>query len=197
MGEGTSVAVDPLAATSSPASPDEIPPFAVVYEQYFALVWSAAQQLGVSEDALDDVVQEIFLVIHARLSSVEQVASLRSWVYGVARRTVSTYRRARRSRKTTDNRYAQLADWLEQPAPTPQDITMLADRHRLLVRLLDELDDAKRELFVLSEVEDFTAPEIAEALNVPLNTVYSRLRAARQAFEQALVRYRAAQNREG
>jgi RNA polymerase sigma-70 factor, ECF subfamily len=191
MGEGTSAAADLLASGSSSQPPREIPPFAVVYEEYFNLVWSAVRQLGVNADAVDDVVQEVFVVVHARLGSVQQVESLRSWVYGVARRTVSTYRRARRSRHTSGAQYAEIASWLEPQPQTPHDISVLADRRRLLLQLLAELDDAKREVFVLSEVEGFTAREVAEALEIPINTVYSRLRAARQAFEQALARRRA------
>jgi RNA polymerase sigma-70 factor (ECF subfamily) len=171
----------------------EVPPFAVVYDEYFNLVWSAARQLGVSPEAIDDVVQEIFVVIHSRLGSVQQVESLRSWVYGVARRTVATYRRARRSRNATGAQYAEVADWLEPLPPTPHDLSVLADRQRLLLRLLGELDESKREVFALAEIEGFTAPEIAEALDLPVNTVYSRLRAARLAFEQSLARHKAAQ----
>jgi RNA polymerase sigma-70 factor, ECF subfamily len=195
MGEGSSAAAD--LNDSSPKSAHRIPPFAEVYEEYFDLVWSAARQLGVPPEAIDDVVQEIFVVIHARLGSVQQVESLRSWVYGVARRTVSTYRRARRSRDVTGAQYAEVAGWLEPLPPTPQDISLLADRQKLLLRLLSELDELKREVFVLSEIEGFTAPEIAEALEVPVNTVYSRLRTARQAFEQAVARYKATQKGSG
>jgi len=61
-----------------------------------------------------------------------------------------------------------------------------AEEVRLLHRILDRLDDDKRAVFVLAELEQMTAPEIAEALSVNLNTVYSRLRAARAAFEDAL-----------
>lgn len=191
MGEGTSAAAGLLAASSPPPAERQVPSFAVVYEEYFTLVWSAVRQLGVSSEAIDDVVQEVFVVIHARLGSVQQIESLRSWVYGVARRTVSTYRRARRSRNASGAQYAEVAAWLEPQPPTPHDISMLADRRRLLLQLLEELGDAKREVFVLSEIEGFTAREVAEALEIPTNTVYSRLRAARQAFEQALARRRA------
>jgi len=197
MGEGTSAAPTLSAPGSSPETKREAPSFAAVYEEYFDLVWSAARQLGVSSEAIDDVVQEIFVVIHARLGSVQQVESLRSWVYGVARRTVSTYRRARRSRNASGAQYAEVADWLGSLPPTPHDLSVLADRQRLLLQLLSELDESKREVFTLSEIEGFTAPEIAEALEIPVNTVYSRLRAARQAFEQAMARHKAGQKGSG
>ena len=193
MGEGNSAAPDLLNTGTSPQTSREIPPFAVVYEEYFDLVWSAVRQLGASNEAIDDLVQEVFVVIHARLNTVQQIESLRSWVYGVARRTMSTYRRSRRSRNASGAEYAEVASWIEPLPPTPHDMSVLADRRRLLLKLLGELDESKREVFSLSEIEGFTAPEIAEALEIPVNTVYSRLRAARQTFEQALSRHKAGQ----
>lgn len=192
MGESTSAA-HLLPAGSPPEPLRDLPPFTVVYERYFDLVWSSVRQLGVNADAIDDVVQEVFVVIHARLPSLAQVESLRSWVYGVTRRTVSTYRRAQRTRNASGAQYAEVADWLEPPSPTPLELTELAARQRLLLQLLAELDVQKREVFSLAEIEGFTAPEMAEALDIPLNTVYSRLRAARQAFELALARHAARQ----
>lgn len=190
MGESTSAAHS-LQSGAPSDSPREIPPFAVVYERFFELVWSSVRQLGVPMEAVDDVVQEVFVVIHARLPSLQQVESLRSWVYSVTRRTVSTYRRAQRSRNASGAHYAEVADWLEPLPPTPLELTERAARQRLLLELLGELEPSKREVFSLAEIEGFTAPEIAEALDIPVNTVYSRLRAARQAFELALSRHAA------
>ena len=62
---------------------------------------------------------------------------------------------------------------------------------RTLHTILDELDDEKREVFVLAELEQMTVPEIADAVEANVNTVYSRLRAARREFDQAVLRHRA------
>ena len=70
-----------------------------------------------------------------------------------------------------------------------------ADAARIVNRLLDGLDDDQREVFVLAELEDLSAPEIAEALEVKLNTVYSRLRLARSAFAEVAARHRAREDR--
>lgn len=193
MVEGHSAATDLPHANDPEESPQEVPPFAVVYERYFDLVWMAVRHLGVPEQAVEDVVQEVFVVIHSRLPTLQKVESLRSWVYSVARRVVSTYRRSQRVRNVSGAQYAEVARLTERLPPTPLQLWELADRQRLLVKLLGELDEAKREVFLLMEVEGFTAPEIAEALELPLNTVYSRLRTARQVFEHALARYAAQQ----
>src|SRR5271166_3506273 len=75
-----------------------MPSFRAVYDAYFDFVWSCTRRLGVPLDAVDDVVQEIFIVVHTRLMTLERPASLRSWLYSVVRRTVSTYHRARHTR---------------------------------------------------------------------------------------------------
>ena len=72
---------------------------------------------------------------------------------------------------------------------TPLDVAELSDRAKMLFALLDEIEWWQREVFVLAELDEMTAPEIAEALQVPLNTVYSRLRTARIAFEAARKAY--------
>jgi RNA polymerase sigma-70 factor, ECF subfamily len=191
-----SATVDPQADAS--AGPRVVPPilpsFRSVYDAYFDFVWTCTRRLGVPADAVDDVVQEIFVVVHARMETIEQPASLRSWLYGVVRRTVSTYHRGRRVRSAheasdpfDDNAHAM--------QPSPLDLAVLSDELRLLWRLLGELDGLKREVFVLVELEEMTVPEIADALGVPLNTAYSRLRAARQEFNAAFARHAALQGR--
>jgi RNA polymerase sigma-70 factor (ECF subfamily) len=190
----TSAAADPHAEAPS-ASPEAgavLPSFRSVYDDYFDFIWTCTRRLGVPTEAVDDVVQEIFVVVHARLKTLERPASLRSWLYGVVRRTVSTYHRARRARSARE-----ALDAFDHPAsamqPSPLDLALLSDELRLLWRLLGELDPLKRELFVLAELEEMTMPEIAEAIGIPLNTAYSRLRVARQEFEEAFARHTAQQ----
>jgi RNA polymerase sigma-70 factor (ECF subfamily) len=168
-----------------------VSPFESIYRQYFDFVWASVRRLGVDPPATDDVVQEVFIVIHSRLHTLQQPQALRSWIYSVVRRTVSTYHRARRTSDASGAALAAEPDVRRQP-PTPFDLTEQSAQVQLLWSLLAELDEPKREVFSMAELDELTVPEIAEILDVPLNTVYSRLRAARQAFEAALAR-RAAQ----
>src|SRR5271166_6630813 len=88
-------------AEAHPASRETsavLPSFRSIYDDYFDFVWTCTRRLGVPVDAVDDVVQEVFLVVHGRLKTLERPASLRSWLYGVVRRTVSTYHRSRHVR---------------------------------------------------------------------------------------------------
>jgi RNA polymerase sigma-70 factor (ECF subfamily) len=179
----------PEPAGPSPASAmSEVPSFEQIYERYFDFAWASARRLGVRDAAMDDVVQEIFIVIHAKIHTLQKPQSLRSWIYGIVRRTVSDHHRARRTREASGVGLAVHHE-LEQLLPrTPLDLTEQSDQVKLLWSLLEELDLAKREVFILAELEEMTVPEVAEALEIPLNTAYSRLRAARQAFEASLAR---------
>ena len=189
-----SAAADPK-AEAPPASREALavlPSFRSIYDDYFDFVWTCARRLGVPIDAIDDVVQEVFVVVHARLKTVERPASLRSWIYGVVRRTVSTYHRGRRARNAREA-LDPADDAARAMQPSPLDLAVVSDELRLLWRLLGELAPPKREVFILAELEEMTMPEIAEAIEVPLNTAYSRLRGARQEFSEAFARYAAQQ----
>jgi RNA polymerase sigma-70 factor (ECF subfamily) len=108
----------------------------------------------------------------------------------VVRRTASAHRRSRRARDAAGSTAARSGE-LEPLPPTPFDLTEKNAELELLATLLAELDELKREVFTLVELEEMSVPEVAEALEIPLNTAYSRLRAARQAFEAALARHEA------
>jgi RNA polymerase sigma-70 factor, ECF subfamily len=164
------------------------PPFSAVYRAYFDFVWSSARRQGVGLEAIDDFVQEVFIVIHDRLHTLEHPEAIRSWIYGIVRRRVSTYHRSRRTRG--DSGSVPLFDTPTRE-PTPLDAAEHRDQVELLSSLLEKLDSAKREVFVLAELEELTVPEIADLLGIPLNTVYSRLRAARQTFDEAFTRHKA------
>lgn len=161
--------------------------FESIYREYFQFVWSSVRRLGVHPAATDDVVQEVFVVIHARLHTLERPEALRSWIYGIVRRTVSGHHRSRRVKEASGAALALEPD-SHPRQPTPADLAEQNDQVKLLWSVLDELDEAKREVFVMAELDELTGPEIAEVLEIPLNTAYSRLRAARQAFEEALMR---------
>jgi RNA polymerase sigma-70 factor (ECF subfamily) len=170
--------------------------FRAIYDQYFDFVWSSTRRLGVKPEALDDVVQEVFMVIHGKIGTLRQPESLRSWIYGIVRRTVSGYHRSQRSRGVSDVAFAlHVESQLERPL-TPLDVTQINEDAKLLWELLGEVDARKREVLMLVELDGMTVPEIAEALEIPLNTAYSRLRAARVAFDAALAR-RTARERRG
>ncbi len=159
-----------------------------VYRDELAFVWRSARRLGVREAALDDVVQEVFVVVHRRLETFEGRSSLRTWLFGITLRIVRDHLRAVRRRGTAGD---DEPDALGTTDPSPCDLAERSEAVRILHAILDELDDEKREVFVMAELEELPVPEIAGVLAINLNTAYARLRLARQAFEQALARHRA------
>ena len=172
----------------------EVPTFARVYEDYFDFVWCSARRLGVPDATLDDAVQEVFVIVHRRLSEFEGRSSIKTWLFGIVRNVSREARRSIRRKSPHDARPGALADPDLLTAAADQQPDRLAERsaeNRVLHELLDRLDDEKREVFVLAELEQFTMPEIAEAVGCNVNTAYSRLRLARQAFAEAAARYRA------
>jgi len=158
------------------------------YRQHFAFVHALVGRLGVPAASVDDVVQEVFLVLHRRRAEFRGDSSVRTWLHGI---TAHTARRHRDAQRLRAERTAAL---LEPPGPPLPD-AQLAQRRALqtLDHLLDQLPDDQREVFVLTEIAGCSAPEIAAALGMNLNTVYSRLRLARERMQRALQTLRAAE----
>jgi RNA polymerase sigma-70 factor, ECF subfamily len=177
----------PTAGAEQPTS------FARVYEEHFSFVWRSARRLGAPEAIVDDVVQEIFVIVHRRLGSFEGNSSTRTWLFGIILNVVRAYRRSLRIKHPHMLSSAPAVDLegLVDGGAGPQEAVMREQATHLVERLLEELDDAKRAVFILAELEQMSAPEIARALGAPLNTVYSRLRLARQEFAAAAARHRA------
>lgn len=160
--------------------------FADAFRRHYALVLRMLRVYGVDEALLDDAAQDVFVVVHRRWDDYDGRTAFRSWLIGIVRRVASSYRRAGR----------RLRGRLEQlgPPPTPASVeSRIAQRQELerVEAFINQLGTRHREVFVLAELEGLTAPEIAESLGVKLNTVYSRLRVARERFRATMARERA------
>jgi RNA polymerase sigma-70 factor (ECF subfamily) len=175
------------------------PPFEEVYAEHFPFVWRSVRRLGVDSSAVDDTVQEIFLVVHRRLSEFEARASMKTWLFGIVLRVVRQHRRTLRRKPAQLGGTAAMDPDVElvRDAAARGPHEQMAEREavRTLHAILDQLDDERREIFVLAELEQMTVPEIADAVEANVNTVYSRLRAARRDFDQAVLRHRARDQR--
>lgn len=158
----------------------ETPTFEDAYDAYFDYVWRVMRRLGVRN--AEDAVHDAFLVVHRRLPDFEGRSALKTWLYGIAVNVARDHRRLERRK----GGLATLPDDLESDARTPEQLSADQEAVRLLDRVLSELDDDKREAYVLADVEGMNVPEIAQALGTNLNTLYSRLRAARAHVETRL-----------
>ncbi len=156
---------------NAPLREASVEPAAELFAEHGNLIYRTLQYLGVPSASVDDALQDVFITAHRRWDSFDGRASPRTWLYGIARRVAWRYRR---NHKTRGARFVLTERPVEGAvAPFEQ-----ANARRSVQALLEQLDDDKRAAFVLVEVEGFTAPEAAELLEIPLGTVYSRVRAA-------------------
>jgi RNA polymerase sigma-70 factor (ECF subfamily) len=189
MLESTRDAIPPPGADVDPElSNSPVPSFEDIYKQNVDFVWSSARYLGIDKDAVDDVVQDVFVVIHSKLATLQRPQALRSWIYGIVRRTASDYRRSKRTRDAAGARFGAEIKLSQPSQASPLEMVERKAELDLLEIVLAELDEPKREIFVMVEILEMTVPEVVRVLEIPLNTAYSRLRMARQSFEDALAR---------
>jgi len=179
-------------ATTAPGPQPRLT-FAALYETCFAFVWRTARRLGTPEASLDDVVQEIFIVAYRRQNEFEGRSSPKTWMYGITFNIVRAHRRelgTKQPHLLVEERRVD-PGLLVDATDGPHEHAAKHEAARFLDQFLESLDDDRRAVFVLAEMEQLSAPEIAAFVGAPVNTVYSRLRLARLEFSKALARRRA------
>lgn len=164
------------------ARPD--PRFAEVFREHAPYVWRVLRRMGVREADTEDLCQEVFVVVHRKLAEFEGRSSLRTWIYGICLRVASDHR------KRAHVRREQPTDELpEERRSAPQIGELEREQARaMLDAALSELDEDKRAVFVLYEIEQLEMKDVAEAVGCPLQTAYSRLHAARKRVTEAIER---------
>lgn len=176
---------DATTIDASPEAPQPAPAFDDVYHAHASFVWRSAFRLGVPRSAIEDVMQDVFIVVHRRLPEFEERTSVKAWISAIVIRVVRAHRRKAMRRDAPDARSALDPETLaDAKAETPLESIERDEAVRELHAILECMNDERREVFVLSELEELTAPEIAHALQVNVNTIYWRLRTARKEFEQ-------------
>ena len=160
---------------------------AEIYRAHFYFVWRNARRLGVPEANLDDAVQDVFIVVHRRLGDFDGRVPLQAWIFGILVRV------ARGHRRTFQRKAAPCVPFLHDSTaatdPSPSELAERSERIAVLEMLLSQLDENKAMLIVLSELEQWTLREIAEFMGSNINTIYSRLCAAKRDFDKAYARW--------
>jgi RNA polymerase sigma-70 factor (ECF subfamily) len=193
----------PPADTSDPVVPTTAPPhlpvrqvpepaaaaaasaarFDALYTDYHAFVWRCLRNMGVADEAMEDAAQEVFLVVHRQMDRFEGRSSVKTWLFGIANNVMRNHRR---STRRTDARVGGLAAEPRPVAAGPLEHAQEQQAARFVQEFLATIDDKKRDVFLLAVLEQMSVPDVAEALSIPLNTAYTRLRAARADFQRAL-----------
>ena len=166
------------------------PDLGAVYEAHFRYVWRCLRSLGVRDAQLEDALQDVFVVVQQKLEDFDGGAQLRTWLYAIALRIARKYRERLRRAPTSLDGTPENQPELVLSRNSGEHALLSNERLALAHAVLATLSDEQREVFVLSRVEQMSAPEIADVVGVPLNTVYSRLRAARVAFETEVAQRR-------
>lgn len=177
----------PALSSADPVDRPAVPAFDAVYEAHVGFVWRVLRTFGVPPAQLEDAVQDVFLVVHRRLAEWQGRASITTWLFAISRKIASTHRR--RAGKRTEALTDALVDRIDDDrgrAGDPFAEAARAQAAATVMAILDQLDDDKRMVFALVELEQLSVPEVARMLELNLNTAYSRLRLARQAFEAAV-----------
>ena len=159
------------------------PDFPTLYRSEFAYVWNTLRRLGAPSRDLEDLAHDLFVVVHRHLPEYDRSQPLRPWLFGIAIRVLSDYRRT--SAASYQPRAARsrlrVADQAIDGAP-PQDEKSAEAQvagQRCSLEALDRLDFDRRVVLVMHDLDEISVPEIAAILEIPLNTAYSRLRLAR------------------
>ncbi|HVH45171.1 MAG TPA: RNA polymerase sigma factor [Labilithrix sp.] len=148
--------------------------FRQVFETEYDYVWASLRRLGTPERDREDLVHEVFVRVHKNLESYDRARPIRPWLFAFVFRVASEHRRLRRNM------------WEEPRADLDREVSVeeatAGESRDLVHRALDALSETTRPVFVMYELDGFTMKEIAEVLEVPLDTAYSRLRLGRTAF---------------
>jgi RNA polymerase sigma factor (sigma-70 family) len=139
--------------------------FDEIYDRELDYVWRTLGRFGVPSADIQDAAHEVFLVLYRRWAEVDPERPVHRWLFGVARRVAADFRAKRREEPT------------QIESATSED--PLAAKRALLRRAMDALDDDRRAVIILHDLEGHTGAEIAALLEIPVNTVHSRLRLAR------------------
>src|SRR4029078_11312442 len=161
------------------------PDFDGVYAEHFEFVWRCLRALGAAPSALDDAAQDVFLVVHRQIPTFRGESTLRTWLFGIVRNVASRHhRRTRRKSPPLE----PLDEELPSAGPNPFERAADAEASAFVASFVGSLPPKRRDVFILAVLEEISVPEVARILSIPLNTAYTRLRAARAELVRALSR---------
>ena len=164
-----------------PTPPPQELDLGALFDAHGAYLVRVVHRLTGRRDLADDLVQEVFLVAWRRRDELTDPTFVRTWLYRVA---VNVVRHRRRSEGRYSRVLERFAEAFRRPDRSPDVGLERFQQGQRVHRVVQRLSDKQREVFVLYELEELEGAEIAEILDLPLNTVWSRLRLARASFKK-------------
>ncbi len=175
-----------LEGPHSASSDDTEGRFRAIFDENADRVWRTLISLGVSEESVDDALQDVFLIVHQELATFEGRSLLSTWIYSITYRVAQNHRR-----KSNRHRHDEVDSNVRSSTLDPLEQVSQSQATRFVDQFCRSLEASQRDVFVLCVLEEHTAPQAAALLGVPLNTVYSRIRNTRARFRAELMRLRA------
>jgi RNA polymerase sigma-70 factor (ECF subfamily) len=156
-----------------------VPEFEEVYRTFFADVCRWVRALGGPEAERDDLVQDVFVIVHRRLPDFDG-KNIHGWLYQITRHRVRDFRRLRWFRLFLHSSAVdESVSGCFLGSNSPEGVLGDKEHAAILQQLLSKLPEAQRAAFVLFEIDGYSGEEIARLEGVPLNTVWARINKAR------------------
>jgi RNA polymerase sigma-70 factor (ECF subfamily) len=179
---------EPARAEGAALLPAENRRFRQIVEQNLDFIWRCLRRMGIPAGDVDDAAQQVFLVAASKLSIITP-GSERAFLFSTASRVAAN---ARRSVHRRDEAHQHLLQRGQEDSPSQEELSDQLRARALMDTVLSEMPSELREVFVLFELEELPVADVAELLSIPLGTVGSRLRRAREDFHERARRMKAA-----
>ncbi len=153
-----------------------------VFREHAPFVANTLRRFGVSPADLPDQLQEVFMVVHGLCHDYDPARPLRPWLFGITYRVAARYRQKKGRQIVADS---QLDDRAQDPEPLADISIQSKEAQALVLEALERVELSRRAVFIMAEIDGEPVSDIATALQIPLNTAYSRLRLAREDFARA------------
>ena len=177
----------PLLAAALPPDQEGERAARTLYRENLSYVWNTLRRLGIMDADREDLCHDVFAVFFRGSAAYDPARPLKPWLFGIAFRVASDHRRRARFRRELPGQHLDHAS----DTPLADDALVQKESRQIVERALASLDLDQRAVFILHEIDGLAMPQIAEVLDAPLNTLYSRLRLARQKFTVELKRHAA------
>ena len=156
-----------------------------LYSTHLREVWRWLSMLGVPDADIEDAAHDTFVAAYRSLASFEGRSSHRTWLFSIARHVAIDLRRRAKVRREPGDEAPEVPDHV----PGPDRAIQVHQARVILDALLAQLTDEQRDTFLLYELGGHTGADIAELMEVPLQTVFSRLRRARAHVDEQTVKH--------
>ena len=154
-------------------------------------MWRALGRLGVPEADLKDATQKVFLTAFLKLGEFEGRSLLSTWLWGICRRVALAHRRSAAIKREVVTDPALFDAVADRRAPQAEPGARDSAEQVAIDNVLAKMSEAHRVVFLLFEVDEMEGPAIAALLDIPLGTVRSRVRYARELFAREVRRLNA------